>query len=263
MLADKRYEYILRQTERKGFVRTSLLAHELHVSETTVRRDIEELDRQNRLIRVHGGAKSLAKQYIVSPTEEPRMQDRHTLHAREKELICAQAAQLVKDGDSVFVDGGTTLVPLMGYLNRMRVKIVTHSLLAAQAFDSDTAELFMLPGTFDPFYAMSTGPATEEMLEKFHFSIAFLGCLGIDAMSQEVYTAEMDTPSVKRVAARQSEKTVLLADSSKLDVTGYYTMCHTSSVDMVIMDDGVCRLGEENIPENVLIATESVSHQND
>lgn len=256
MLADKRYEYILRETERKGFVQTGHLAQELHVSETTIRRDIEELDRQSRLIRVHGGAKSLAKQYIVSSKDERRMQDRHDLQAKEKELICAKAAAMVKDGDSVFIDGGTTLVPLVQQLNKRRVKIVTHSVLAAEAFDSDTAELFLLPGNYDPYYAMNTGPATEEMLEKFHFSIAFLSCLGIDAVSQEVYTAEMSTPSVKRVAARQSARKVLLSDSSKLDVTGYYTMCHTGSVDMVIMDAGALRIGKENLPENFVIVKE-------
>ena len=255
MLADKRYESILRMTDEQGFVRTKDLAQALGVSETTVRRDIDELDAQKRLVRVHGGVKSLAEQCLTNPKDEARMSDRSAIHAYEKELICRKAADLVHDGDSVFIDGGTTTVPLVRWLRDKKVRIITHNMLVAEAFDQGKAELFLLPGDYDPYYSMTVGPATGEAVEKFRFNIAFFSCLGVDPETHEVYTAEMKTPHVKRIAAIRSRQNVLLADSSKFDVKAYYTMAHTDNFDLVITDEGAHKLGDDKIPDNFVIVS--------
>ena len=81
MLADKRYERIVEITEEQGFVKTRELADMLRVSETTIRRDVEELDVRHRLIRVHGGAKSLTKANLTTSQDEKLMRERVTVHA--------------------------------------------------------------------------------------------------------------------------------------------------------------------------------------
>lgn len=254
MLADKRHERILEITERMGFVRTRELARQLNVSETTIRRDVEELDTRKRLIRVHGGAKSLTKARLTTSQDETVMRERVTLHAREKEAIAWKAAQLVKDGDCVFLDGGTTILPMVPYLKDKKITIVTHSALVVEAFRDGLAELFVLPGDYDTYYSMFTGPVTNEVLSRFHFDSVFISCLGLNARDGSVLASETATPAVKRQAMSQSIRKILMADSSKFSVRALYTMARIPEFDLVITDPGVRdHLRDEEIPDNFVI----------
>lgn len=178
MLADKRYERIVEITEEQGFVKTRELADMLRVSETTIRRDVEELDVRHRLIRVHGGAKSLTKANLTTSQDEKLMRERVTVHAGEKEMIARRAADMVQDGDCIFLDGGTTILPLVPLLKDKHITIVTHSSLVVEEFQEGNARLFVLPGDYDVYYSMFTGPVTTHVLSRFHFNSALSAAWG-------------------------------------------------------------------------------------
>ena len=253
MIASERYETILNLIQEQGIVKVKDLAKLMQVTETTIRRDCEELEHQGKLIRVHGGAKGINQKKIVSNRDEKNVRDR-TEFSESKELVCKKAASFVKEGDCIFLDGITTVVPMVKYLKDKNIKIVTHNFLVAEAYQNMTckAELFYLGGIYIPEYNMSAGPVTIGNLSRFNFDYAFLGCAGVDLEKGMSYTTETETMMVKEKAMEQSMNNYLLIDSSKLSVKGFYNFSKLSNFDAIICNEFE---GMENVelPDNFII----------
>ena len=251
MIASQRFEKIIGIVNEKGIVNTKELAQLLNVTETTIRRDCEYLGKQGELIRVHGGAKSIRQKNIFSPQDEKDMKERDEYY-EEKDIVCQRAAQFVKDGDCVFLDGGTSIAPLVKYLQGKKIKIVTHSILVANEFADQNAELILLGGSYIPKYSMSAGALTLKALEQFYFDCAFIGCLGLDPEQELLFTAEPETMAVKELAMKRSVKKFLLIDPSKLFVRGFYNSVSTREFDAVICCDRA-KKGFDELPDNMIL----------
>lgn len=251
MIASERFERILAMVDENGIMDIKKLAQELQVTEMTIRRDCEALEKEGKLIRVRGGAKSINKKTILSSRDEKKMTDR-TEYYHEKDIVCEKAASFVKEGDCVFIDGGTSVVPLIKYLKGKKVKIVTHSLLAANAFDDEDSELFLIGGKYIPEYSMSVGPITLANLEKFNFDHAFIGCAGADIERNLIYTSELETMAVKDKVMKLAMKNYLLIDASKLNVKGFYSFIDCTDFDAVICNDDI-KINKEELPENFIL----------
>ena len=104
MLASQRFEKIIEMVNEKGIVNTKELALILKVTETTIRRDTEELEKQGKIIRVHGGAKSINQKTVMSNRDEKDMKER-TENYEKKDKVCKKAASFIKNGDCIFLDG--------------------------------------------------------------------------------------------------------------------------------------------------------------
>lgn len=239
MLATDRKDYILASIKRVGTVTVRQLALQLHVTEVTIRRDLEEMEAQGLLERVHGGARRLEKKGILSFSSEYKMMDRLQFHYPQKDVICKKAASMIEDGDCVFIDGGTSLLPILPYIASKRIKIVTHNILIQQAFESTEAELFCLGGRMVPDYKMTVGPIAMRALDAFNFDLTLIGCAGINMHTQTVYTAEMDTMIIKQKAMQNSHKSYLLVDSSKTNVKGFCNFTSFSSFDGILIDENL------------------------
>ena len=251
MIASQRYEKIVEMVNERGIVNTKELAGLLGVTETTIRRDCEKLESQGLLIRVHGGAKSIDHKTILSQQDEKTMDER-TEQLDQKEMVARKAASFVREGDCIFLDGGTSIAPMMKYLKGKKIKIVTHSLLAANVFKDTESELFVVGGKYIPEYGMSVGPITLSSIEKFNFDYAFISCAGVDLERGMIYTAEMDTMAVKEKAMELSVKKFLLMDSSKLYVKGFYSFISSKDFDAVICNDDEA-INHDEIPENFIL----------
>ena len=142
MLAQRRYDMILEQVHMKKTVTVKELAQQLHVTEVTIRRDLETLDKKKMLKRVHGGAKELGTTSILSPTNETRMLDRLSVHYNQKLRVCQKAATYLHDGDCIFLDGGTSILPLLQCIEHLQIKIVTNNVLIEHAFEGALMLLF-------------------------------------------------------------------------------------------------------------------------
>lgn len=259
MIASERFSKIVQITNAKGFISTKELANTLYVTETTIRRDCEELEQQGLLLRVHGGARSIAQNEILSSSDEKKMSEKMDVYQAEKDLVCQKAAAFIRDGDCIFLDGGTSILPMVKYIKDKKIKIVTHSTLIAGLFDeASNAELFMIGGKYVPEYNMSVGPITLSNLERFNFDQAFLSCAGIDLERQLVYTAEMDTMAVKQKAMSLSVKKYMLLDSSKIFVKGFCSFIGSGEFDAVICNRDE-RIREEELPDNFILA-EKTNH---
>ncbi|MFT4106332.1 MAG: DeoR/GlpR family DNA-binding transcription regulator [Lacrimispora sp.] len=251
MIASQRFEKIVEIVNNKKIVNTRELAQILGVTETTIRRDCEELEQKGKLIRVHGGAKSINQKTILSNLDEKEMRER-TENYEEKDLVCKKAASFVKDGDCIFLDGGTTLVPMVKYLKGKNVKIVTHSMLIAEAFHDTGSELFVIGGKYIPEYNMSVGPITLGNLAHFNFDYSFLGCAGFDLNRQMIYTAEMETMLIKEKVMELAVKNYMLIDSSKFSIRGFYSFASSSCFDAVICNASD-NINQDELPDNFIV----------
>jgi DeoR family fructose operon transcriptional repressor len=170
-----------RQARLRDFVRQSGVARvddigrELGISPATVRRDLQELESRGQLQRVHGGAVS-----VESRLEEPQFDDKAALAAREKNRIAEQAASLIKAGDTVYLDGGSTVLELARLLaNRTDITVVTNSLRAAAELSGRGPRLILLGGELRRLSQTVVGPLTAALLEQLHFNLAFMGTMGL------------------------------------------------------------------------------------
>ena len=256
MLAQQRTEYILQQLRIHGCVNVRELANALDVTEVTIRRDLEELEKQGYLQRVHGGATSLAKKDILSKSDESNMEDRLQVNFDKKEMLCRRAASYIKDGDCIFLDGGTTIYPILPYLQNKKIKIVTHSTLITKNFDSEVAELFSIGGKIIPEYQMAVGPIAIDTIKRFNFDYAFIGCAGIDLENKTVYTAEMDTMLIKELAMKQSLHKFLLVDASKKNIKGFCSFTSSDEFDKVFCDEAIEHERSIDLPENFIVVRE-------
>lgn len=252
MLADERFSKIISILDEQEYISTKELAKRMNVTETTIRRNCEELEQKGLLVRVHGGAKSIKKNSILSHTKECSMDEKIFIHHSEKDKICRKAASFVKDGDCVFLNGGTSIIPILSYLKGKKIKIVTHSSLIISMFEDPDAELFAIGGKFVPEYKMSIGPFTLDALERFNFDHAFLSCAGLDLDRKLVYTAEIDTMAVKKKAMQLSTRSYLLVDSSKYAVKGFCSFINTDDFEAIISDKNP-KIDEERILENFIL----------
>ena len=248
MLASERFSMIVKMVNDRKYISTKELALSLNVTETTIRRDCEELEKDGLLIRVHGGAKSLKTENVLTREKEQRMSERG--HISEKNRVAQRAASIVKDGDCIFLDGGTSIVPMVKYLKDKKIKIVTHSsLIVNEYIESSQAEIFVIGGKYIPEYNMSVGPITLHDLEQFNFDYAFLSCAGLDTIRKLVYTVEMETMDVKRKAMSLSLKSYLLCDASKLVIKGFCSFISTDDFDAIFCN----QIKEEDALDNMIV----------
>ena len=181
------------------------------------------------------------------------MSERTDIHYAEKDLVCQKAASFIRDGDCIFLDGGTSIVPILKYIKDKKIKVVTHSTLIANAFEENSnIELFIIGGKYIPEYNMSVGPITLSDLEKFNFDYAFLSCAGIDLQRQLIYTAEMDTMAVKQKAMNLSVKKYMLIDSSKMFVKGFCSFISINDFDAIICNNDDC-INKEDLSNNFIL----------
>lgn len=247
MIASQRRKTILQALSARGIISLKDMAAELGVAEITVRRDVEKLEQEGRLKRVQGGAASLEEPEGAELT----MHQKRSVHAGEKEIVAQYAAALVQDGESVFLDGGTTIVPLAALLLKRRVNIITYNTLFLTLNANPLAQIFLVGGEFLPYYGMNVGLMAQDVLRQLYFDKAFFGCAGMDLEQRAVCSTEMQSLAMKRIALEQTDHRFLLMDSSKFSSKGLMRVCEISRFDAVICDryTGAPELRPENLVE--------------
>lgn len=230
MQAAERRKYILEKLNLNGIVNVHEIAETLGIHETTIRRDLEKLEKEGKLTRVHGGAILNDEDENVELTMDQKM----VLNYEAKKVVCKRACEYVQDGDCVFVDGGTTTYSMIDYLASKKIKIVTHSDLVIRRVKKCEAEIITVGGKYLPHYSMSVGASAINEISKYHFDHCFIGCVGINVDERMAYTSEQETLDVKRAAMENSDQKYLLIDSHKLNVRGFCKFAHLNEFDKII-----------------------------
>jgi DeoR family fructose operon transcriptional repressor len=211
MLATERHDLILRLVAERGSVTTPELMSALNASESTVRRDLDALSSQHKIVRVHGGACAPKRRLVVqdSPVAQKRTQN---LSAKER--IAAYAATLIGPDDFVYVDAGSSTMLLVEHLANTGATFVTNSLPHAQALLAKGEKTYLLGGMVKPVTEAVVGPDAIEALGRMHFTVGFWGTNGISP-DAGFTTPEISEARVKEASLRQAQSAYVLADSSK------------------------------------------------
>ncbi|MEM1483514.1 DeoR/GlpR family DNA-binding transcription regulator [Oscillospiraceae bacterium PP1C4] len=245
MIASERVLYIMKSINELGVVNLKDIANQLGISETTVRRDFEKLEKQGKLKRVQGGATTNGGTEELLENAQLTTRLKTTVNMQQKQIVGAYAASLVTEGECIYLDDGTSILPIAEILMRKKVHIVTNSTLLLEKAKNATADVFLVGGQYQPYYDVVVGPIAQEILDKFHFDHAFIGCFGASLEKQMAYTMEMDCMSMKMLAMKNATQKHLLLDDSKLTKAGFYAIADLKTFDHIICNNA------ESIPQNL------------
>jgi DeoR family glycerol-3-phosphate regulon repressor len=226
-----RHEDILARLRVESRVFVSELAEGLRVSEETIRRDLQEIETEGLLRRIHGGA------ILPKLNQEQPILVRSKLFQREKAKIATLATRFVAEGMSLFLDTGTTTLVLARRLVSLHsLSVATNSLdIALLLGRNQTLKVTVTPGTVRPNDNALVGYRTIEHAEQYFFDIAFMGIAAIDK-DRGFMDYEEDEAQLRRTLIRQSRVSVFLADHSKFGRIANVRTCGIGAVDKVISD---------------------------
>ncbi len=212
----------------------------LGASPATVRREFAQLAREGRVEKTWGGIR--ASPDAPAPIGPPAFAKRLAENAAEKRAIAEAAAALLSDGDVVMIDGGTTTYQLCEFIAHKRIRIITNSLVIAQAVDrlkgrERGAEIYLTGGILEPESSVLSGPPAEALLKRYHAHWAFLSAAGVDA--REVTNYNEAVLASERLMIEQSDRVVLLVDHTKLGRRAMCVLCPLRKVDHLFTGDTV------------------------
>lgn len=215
MGVDERRAAILRQLGERGVVQLGPMAAQLGVSPMTLRRDLEDLEREGQLARIRGGAvRPAASSPIVVDTEEPEFQRRMGRALAAKEAIAAHACALVAEARTLALDVGTTTLCLARRLTEWRhLKVFTNNLRIAQVLADAAPEVYLAGGRVRPIEQAVGGPAAVAQFGALWFDAAMIGVSGVSA--EGFYDYSFEDADLKRVYFTRAARRIVLADSGK------------------------------------------------
>jgi DeoR family transcriptional regulator, aga operon transcriptional repressor len=233
LLAEERRRAVLQVVNREGRITISDLTSRFDVSAVTARADLDVLGRAGRVLRSHGGAVRLAEPEFDAPLDV-----KGSLHHEEKVRIAAAAAGLVRAGQTILLDSGTTSLELARALNQsgMNLTVVTHALnVASELSHSPQITLMMIGGVLRQISQSFVGPQAQNTLSKLHVDHLFLAVDGLDLevgpCTPDVLEAELNTTMI-----RIAKQTTVIADASKIGRPSLSVIAPLTSVHRVITD---------------------------
>lgn len=231
MFAEERKIKIEQMVKDGQSVRVSDLSKVFNVSETTIRRDLNELEASGQLIRTYGGALSGDNTGF-----EPSFTEKQDKFLAEKEYIGKLAASLINDGDTVILDSGTTTQYIARYITARETTILTNSVnLVDELSNKDETEVLVTGGSIRKNTKAMVGPVAENMMRQFKADKLFLGANGV-SLSSGVTTPNYIEASIKRAMVESAKEIYLTVDSSKFDEISFSLICPVSKINYIITD---------------------------
>ena len=219
------------------------LARELGVSQSTIRRDVDELQRQGLVQPTHGGVIWIGDQNLpLAPSPgQARLyafNQRMSVQLEAKRRIARAAAKLVPSQQTILLDGGTTTFYLAEQLRGRSLQIVTNSLPIANLFmDDNNVELIITGGLMYGRYGVLLGPTAENFISTVHASKMFFSSAGI--LGGTLYNQNLLLVAAEKRMMEQSQQVVLLADSEKFGQQALAELCNLSEIDVVVTEEGL------------------------
>ena len=230
---EMRRDAIVQLVNEKGSVRFSQIKEAFpNVSEMTLRTDLKALDEEKKILRVHGGARSV--QVIIGTDGFLNRKSVHNIS--EKQEIARKALTLLHPDTTIFLDSGSTTTAFARQIPDRSYLIYTTGLSCATELANLSKPTVMLPGGKLNRYSQSVfGYSAIRELERVNFDQAFLGVTGFHP-SVGFSCGISDEALLKETAIRQSGQVIALMDSSKIDVKCSFSFCRLSDIDVVVSD---------------------------
>jgi DeoR/GlpR family transcriptional regulator of sugar metabolism len=230
MLKEERFTHILTTIKKKGKVNLESLSSALNVSEDTVRSDIESLHNNGLLVKVRGGAISLSRNPLS-------FQDRTHFLPEEKNIVGLKAQQVIKNGQTIFMDGGSTVCAVASHLPaNASFRLITNNMALVPIISTFRhIELILLGGIYDRETAVNTGRQTCGEAAQYIADLYLMGTcalqpnFGISA----VFQADGE---VKQIMLKNAVQTYALSNHANLNSTEYFKVCTLNEISGLITD---------------------------
>ena len=226
MLQQERHNQILARLNLEGQVRVKDLSKEFAVTEDCIRKDLNILEKANKLKRIHGGA-TLVRQNLHAIN----VNDRRNVRLEEKKQIALKAIELIKPGTMIFLDISTVTLEIakLIYQRNLKVTVVTNMIDILEIFTHESnVELIFIGGQLNKVRDGFIGLATLNQLREYYFDLSFLGVVGIDIYSGYVATYDTNDGLTKKEVINGSRKCYLVGESAKLNLDGNYLFAKIS-----------------------------------
>lgn len=233
-----RRSQILSDLTQSHEVNVAQLSARFGVSDVIIRRDLENLERDGLLRRIHGGAVPLARTYLAE-FEAAAAGERQA----EKERIGRAAAEMVNPGERIFLDSGTTVLQLARHIPprlqpHNHLTVVTNSLhIVRELGRYHGVDLLLLGGLYLPQYDIVVGPSAVQDLHELRVDKTFMGTKGL-MLERGISTTNVLEAETDRAAVEAASQVILLADSSKIGVDSLAPIVPLTRIYRFITDDG-------------------------
>jgi len=230
----ERQKYIHNILHQNGIVKVTKLSEILGVSELTIRRDLDELERKGILERTHGGAI-----YNQRMCAETLYEQRYKIHRNEKEAIGRAVVELIEDGDTLLINSGSTTREVIHHLKKRKTRIITNNLGAIhEAMDSEI-ELILIGGLYRTYSNSSVGSLALLSLKQVYGSKAIIGVDGL-SIKYGLTHPILDEAEIARDMIEQTPGPIIVvADHSKLGVVSNFISVPLEKINIIVTDDGI------------------------
>ena len=253
MLIVQRQQQLIELLKDRRSAQLDELAEALQVSTSTVRRDLETLERRGQVERTHGGAVYLGE--ARPPTAKPTyaLATRMTERVEPKRAIARVAAGLIEPHMTVLLDGGSTVVFAAETIEARPLQVLTNSISIANLFkDDEQIELTLLGGTLYPRTEVTLGPLTTGTLADLHADLLLFSTVGI--YGEDCFNLNLEMARTEQIMMRQATRSVMLMDASKFGRKSMARVCSLAEVDHIITDEGVDDVWRDRLADRLTVA---------
>lgn len=233
-----RRSMILQKLKSNSSVSVAELSSEFGVSEVTIRKDLNILYERNLVIRTHGGA--ILGTNPVTDYEEMHINSKRLIHYREKKAIGRAAAALIKDGDTIMLDSGTTTIEIARNLHKFqRLTILTPAInVAVELLAYKRFNVILLGGNLRETSQSTVGPVSEAVLKMFFCDKLFIG---VDSFNIEsgLSTPNIEEANINQVMMSRAREVIAVFDSSKINKRALAHIAPIEKIGTIVTDDGM------------------------
>lgn len=245
-----RRKKILNAINQAGSLSVIELSEKLAISPATIRRDLHDIAGEGLLLRTHGGAMKIENPILTGFAEKTGSNE------AKKEKIGKCAAEHVRDGDTIFMDCGSTVFKMCKYLKtKNNIRVITNSLpVLAELIDIPAIQINLIGGELDKHRKALHGTKAVQHIDSYHAHKAFVGVDGISAENGLTAHTENEA-AITSAFTRNAEEAFLLCDSSKIGKDSYFKFAGLSIIKHLVTDKELSAVQKKGLTEAGLIIT--------
>ena len=239
---------IIELLKEKNYMSVSTLAETLDISPSTIRRELTQLEKKGLVTRSHGGVK-LSESNNYTPNFSLRIHQ----NVLAKKIIDLKAIKLIKDGDVIFLDGSTSAYFMAEYLSEFsNLTVITNGIDTLSLLAHHNITAYSTGGCVSKENSsVLVGEQTLEFIKNIHANIAFFSCQAL-SKDGKIYDCYLQENYVRKQMMKNSDKTVFLCDSNKIDKISSYYLCDINEIDTLITDKDVTDLFDKEISTKII-----------
>lgn len=235
MFSEERRQKICEKLSQEKRVLVKDLAENYEVSDVTIRKDLEMLEKRGFLSRVHGGAIIVNDSFV----DDVELTYKERIHAKEKERIARKANALISEGDTIIIDSGSTTGRLVNFLKfRKGITVITNAVNVAAELSNSKIEVILTGGTMRETSYSLVGTLAEDALRVLTADKLFLGVDGV-SLDYGMTTPNLLEARVNQLMVKASAEVILMADSSKFGRRALGVIDKVDVLDIIITDNKI------------------------